>query len=83
MFKAAEIGPLEGLTIGKKSASMGYDGESEAKTYVNIEAGIATCEAVNCFAQATTTIEVEAGHQRTISLLLCEECVSKFRDEAE
>ncbi len=40
------------------------------------------CEAVGCFAQATTTIEVKAGHQKRISLSLCKECVSKFRDEA-
>ncbi|MDQ6669145.1 MAG: hypothetical protein M3Y53_13110 [Thermoproteota archaeon] len=41
------------------------------------------CEAVGCFEQATTTIEVKAGYQKTISLSLCKECVSKFRDEAQ
>jgi hypothetical protein len=36
------------------------------------------CEAVDCFVKATTTIEVEAGHHRTISLSLCNICVNKF-----
>lgn len=36
------------------------------------------CEAVDCFAEATNTIEVKAGNYRTISLSLCNICVSKF-----
>ena len=36
------------------------------------------CEGVDCFAHATNTIEVEAGNHRTISLSLCNICVSKF-----
>jgi hypothetical protein len=36
------------------------------------------CEAVDCFADATNTIEVEAGNHRTISLSLCNICVNKF-----
>ena len=81
MFKAAKIGRLKARTIGKKSESIGCDVESETKMPVNTEAGIAPCEAADCFAQATTTIEVKAGHQRTISLSLCDDCVRKFRDE--
>jgi hypothetical protein len=44
------------------------------------EAGknLVICDVVDCFAKATTTIEVEAGHHRTISLSLCNTCVNKF-----
>jgi hypothetical protein len=85
MFKAAKIGPLKDRTIGKKSESVSYDAKSEAKMRVIIQNRIAPtiCEAIGCFAQSTTIIEVKAGHQRTLSLSLCKECVSKFRDEAE
>jgi hypothetical protein len=36
------------------------------------------CDAFNCFAEATTTIEVKAGDNRTIPLSLCNNCVKKF-----
>jgi hypothetical protein len=36
------------------------------------------CEAVNCFEKASTSIEVKAGHHRTIPLSLCNICVNKF-----
>jgi hypothetical protein len=39
-----------------------------------------TCEASGCFAEATTDIEVKVGHQHTILLNLCENCVAKFQD---
>ena len=38
------------------------------------------CETIGCFAQATTEIKVKVGKQGTVSLLLCKECVNKFRD---
>jgi hypothetical protein len=38
------------------------------------------CEAVGCFAQATTEIKGKVGKQGKISLLLCKEYVNKFRD---
>ena len=38
------------------------------------------CEAVDCFAEATTEIKVKVGKQGTISLLLCKGCVNKFRE---
>jgi hypothetical protein len=41
------------------------------------------CDAVNCSADATNTIEVEAGNHRTISLSLCNDCICKFSDENE
>mgnify|MGYP007135461688 CR=1 FL=1 len=57
----------------------------KAKLFTGVQASSDSriCEAVGCFAQATTTIEVKAGHQRTISLSLCKDCVSRFRDEAQ
>ncbi len=36
------------------------------------------CEAVNCFAEATNTIEVKAGNHSTISLSHCNICLNKF-----
>lgn len=39
------------------------------------------CEAVDCFAETTNTIEVKAGNHRTISLSLCNDCVRKFKEE--
>ena len=38
------------------------------------------CEAVGCCAKATDKIEVRAGPQKVISLLLCTDCVSKFQE---
>jgi hypothetical protein len=36
------------------------------------------CEAVDCVAEATNTIKVNAGNHGTISLSLCNICVNKF-----
>jgi hypothetical protein len=41
------------------------------------------CEAVGCDAKATEKIEVKAGTQKVISLLLCNDCVSKFRETTQ
>ena len=38
------------------------------------------CEALGCFAKATIEITVKVGKLGTISLLLCENCVTKFKD---
>jgi hypothetical protein len=38
------------------------------------------CEAVGCFAKATTKIAVKVGQQGVISLCLCQNCISKFDD---
>lgn len=40
------------------------------------------CEAVACFAQATSEIDVKVGGRGTISLHLCVNCIKKF-DEKE
>jgi hypothetical protein len=60
-------------------------GVRESKTLDDVisEADKKVCEAVNCSAHATNTIEVEAGNHRTISLSLCNDCVRKFSDENE
>ena len=46
----------------------------------NVELYNIICEAVGCGAKATEKIEVKAGTQKVISLLLCNDCVSKFRE---
>ncbi len=38
------------------------------------------CEATGCFAGATEKIEVRAGPHKVISLLLCNDCISKFQE---
>ena len=40
----------------------------------------AICEAAGCFARATEKIEVSAGPQKMVCLLLCNRCVSKFEE---
>lgn len=41
------------------------------------------CEAVGCCAKATDKIEVRAGTQKVIFLLLCSDCISKFKDTTQ
>jgi hypothetical protein len=36
------------------------------------------CEAIGCYAFSTSSVELKAGHHRTISFSLCENCVDKF-----
>ncbi|HEY7570393.1 MAG TPA: hypothetical protein VH796_03390 [Nitrososphaeraceae archaeon] len=38
------------------------------------------CEADGCIAKATNEIKVNAGPQKVISLLLCNDCISKFQE---
>jgi hypothetical protein len=38
------------------------------------------CEAVGCFAKATTDIAVKISQHQTIFLHLCKNCVCKFQD---
>ena len=46
----------------------------------DLELNNAICEAVECYARATEKIEVRAGPQKVISLLLCNDCLSKFQE---
>ena len=39
------------------------------------------CEAFNCFAEATRKIDVKVGHNGTIVLNLCNDCVKKFQED--
>jgi hypothetical protein len=39
------------------------------------------CDAANCSSKALVQIEVKVGQLGTITLALCNDCVSKFRDE--
>jgi hypothetical protein len=36
------------------------------------------CEAVGCFAEATTKVDVKVGMKGTITLHLCVNCIGKF-----
>ena len=47
---------------------------------ISSEVNKSLCEAVGCFAGATTEIKVKVGKKGKVSLLLCKECVNKFRD---
>ena len=40
----------------------------------------AICEAIGCGARATKKIDVSAGPQKMVCLLLCNRCVSKFEE---
>ena len=44
------------------------------------QSGIEICEASGCFAKATDKITVKVGTLGVISLLLCNDCVSKFQE---
>ena len=46
----------------------------------DLELNNVICEATECFARATEKIEVRAGPQKVISLLLCNDCISKFQE---
>jgi hypothetical protein len=39
-----------------------------------------TCEAFGCSAKATDEITVKVGNLGAISLLLCDDCISKFQE---
>ena len=43
--------------------------------------GLQLCEARTCLEEATKTIAVKVGQLGSISLSLCDDCVSKFREE--
>ena len=49
----------------------------------NTQLALEMCEALDCFSQATAQIEVRVGQLGTISLSLCKDCVSKFRDDGQ
>jgi hypothetical protein len=46
----------------------------------DLELNNTICEAAGCFDRATEKIEVKAGPQKVIHLLLCNHCVSKFEE---
>jgi len=49
----------------------------------DLELNNVICEAVGCCAKATDKIEVRAGNQKVISLLLCNHCVPKFQETTQ
>jgi hypothetical protein len=40
-----------------------------------------TCQAFGCLAQATIKIRVKIGNDRTMTLTVCKDCVTKFRED--
>ena len=46
----------------------------------DLELNNVICEVTGCFAKATEKIEVRAGPQKVVCLLLCGGCVSKFEE---
>jgi hypothetical protein len=70
-------------TGSKLSESGMFDGEKAQLVMSDQARNDSTiCEAANCFAKATIRIDVNVGVRRTISLSLCNKCVSKFEDES-
>jgi hypothetical protein len=58
-----------------------------SQSTIHSEINKVICEAVNCYAQATTNIKVKLGNSasagRTIVLNLCNNCVKKFQEEED
>ena len=52
-----------------------------SKNTISSEIYNVMCEAYGCYASATTKIELKVGKQGKISLLLCKQCINKFRDK--
>jgi hypothetical protein len=50
---------------------------------IDAEINNSICEAVDCFAAATTEIMVRVGQQGVIPLRLCKGCVNKFAGDEE
>lgn len=48
---------------------------------ISCEVNKRICQAFGCFAEATTEIEVKIGHEKTMTLDLCNDCISKFRED--
>ena len=60
-----------------------FDESSRNLTLDSTTKEIIECEAVGCNAKATTTIPVPVGNKGTISVLLCQKCISKFEQDYE
>jgi hypothetical protein len=52
------------------------------KEYNDTDINKNICEAVGCFAKATDKIALEGGTYGVISVLVCRNCIRKFRDDA-
>jgi hypothetical protein len=53
------------------------------KKTINFQVNNGICEAIQCFAKATNTIDVKVGENGVIQLYLCKHCVRKFDRKAE
>ena len=52
------------------------------KEYNDTDINKNICEAVGCFAKATNKIALEGGTFGIISVLVCRNCIRKFREDA-
>ena len=50
------------------------------KEVLDFQVNNGICEAVGCFARATTKIKVKVGQLGSISLDLCNDCIGKFNE---
>ncbi|PWU81161.1 MAG: hypothetical protein DLM72_08410 [Candidatus Nitrosopolaris wilkensis] len=80
MVKATIFEPVEPRSICKETESGSFVEGNQAEVFTGNQArdDSRICDAVGCSAQATTTIELKAGHLGTIRLSICKDCVSKF-----
>ena len=69
-------------TLGSSEPETIGDQAMDNYTY-DLELNNVICEAVGCCAKATDKIEVRAGNQKVISLLLCNHCVPKFQETTQ
>jgi len=53
-----------------------------SKYYKDTDINKNICEAVGCFVKATDKIALEGGTHGIISVLVCKNCIRKFRDDA-
>jgi hypothetical protein len=52
------------------------------KEYIDSGLNKNICEAVGCFSKATDKIALEGGTFGIISVLVCRNCIRKFREDA-
>jgi hypothetical protein len=69
--KSTDLAVLEG-TLDKNTQVINDSGNEASM-----------CEAVDCLAEATTTIEIGVGNHRTVLFSLCDICVNKFKPGIE
>ncbi len=78
-MKCSTFDPVKTRTGSNESESGSFDVGNHTDLITRDQGtGFRVCEAVGCLAQATTAIDVKVGHNRTIRLSLCKNCIGKF-----